>query len=228
MLLQLRSNVRILSLSFMREPDEPAGPPGDPIMLLEGVTPHLEVLTVSSAAFVSHTGPRYPCVQRISCGDDCDMLFARPLIRSFPNLVWLEVPEPLGIIDHAVEERRLQNLQTQQHLRWQRLGYLGGSVPALYGLGLRCPVKILHLYVVHCLDAREVAVLPIVLRDTPPSHLVMEVDCKFPFASVINIFDGAALRLQYLVIRAYIGKDGPSPQPLFVCITLVQLESSAF
>lgn len=216
MLIQLRSSIRSLSIDLHQ--DDKHNATGDPITLLEGVAPHLEELSVGWAELMSDEGPEYPCLKRLSCTglDTSEIMFCQPLIRAFPSLLWLELPETMDNINDEVEERRLENIFDQQGLQWHHLAYLKGPLVSLYGLALQCPVTTLHLEAVE--DAMGAAPLRAVLRDSQPLHLVIDAYHVFPFTSVPNIFEGAALHMKDLAIRMHIRDDGPSVQLVFVCI----------
>lgn len=217
MLKRFRSNLRVLSVIFWD--DVRSGDIGDPIILLEGVATHLEALRVIYGTFASYEGPVFPRLKILSCADLGYMHACEPLIRAFPNLLWLEVPQWGQIEDPELDQRRLENQEAQQRLRWLQLSFLRGSVVSLYGLALQCPVTTLRLSFGN--EEREAAMLPVVLRDTPPIHLVMYMDCNFPFAP--STFAGALSRLKDLSIEISLSMTGPHPQQLFVRSTILHL-----
>lgn len=217
MLINFQSNVHTLSVSFWH--DSRFDDPGDPITLLEGVAPHLEALLVNHAYFDADNGPQYPRLKLLSCEESCYMYSCRPLILAYPNLVWLEVPEWKETADRMVEHRRRVSIVSQQELRWHELGYLEGSLISLYGLAPQCPVTLLRLDVGE--EEREASMLPIVLGDSQPVHLVMHVHPDFQFAP--HILDSAALRMKHFAVRIFLhdSQEDPAPQQIFVCVAVL-------
>lgn len=210
MLLRFKTKLRVLSITFWN--DIRFDDHGDPIILLEGVAPHLEALRVAWASFASYEGPVFLCLKVLSCAEVCYMHVCAPLIRAFPNLDWLEGPEWSEVEALEVEEIRMENRETQQRLRWHQLALLRGDVISLYGLALQCLVISLRVDVGG--EGRAAAMFNAVLRDSLPIHLMMNVHRKFQFAP--NMFAGAVSRLSDISIEILVNREGLSPQHLFV------------
>lgn len=145
-------------------------------VLLQGLTPTLEILDIREAKVVlDAVGAQYPTLRSFAANIEQGMVHTDTLVSKFPALlrlsIGLVVEGELQVEADVQEQRRLRasNQEWQKkHRGWPYLDRATGDVLGLFVLGLTCPVR--HL-MVDGFGVHKKGQMADVLRATPPACL---------------------------------------------------------
>ncbi|KAL1949183.1 hypothetical protein VTO73DRAFT_10989 [Trametes versicolor] len=171
------ASLRILRVSLATLPtsdDEYALTVAEVDAFLGHLIPTLEVLDIRAPTLMLDAkGVQYSALRSLVVpAIDEGIIRTDILVSKFPALGGaLGIGSVYGDLqDDEQKQRRIRTSnQERQHRRcWKGLDCLTGDVPALFVLGLKCPVR--HL-VVSGPYGQETNKMAEILRDTPPTHL---------------------------------------------------------